>query len=84
VRTVAVVEDEVANEGRAAAKANGRRFGRKPKLDEHQQAEALQWIGEGENFRAIARRYRVSTIELPVAPPRFAAARLVRRICPAQ
>jgi DNA invertase Pin-like site-specific DNA recombinase len=49
-----------ATEGRAAAKAQGRRFGRKPKLDEHQHAEALQRLAGGESLRAIARSYRVS------------------------
>jgi len=49
-----------AGEGRAAAKAAGRRFGRKPKLDEHQSAEARRRLVDGESFRAIARSYRVS------------------------
>jgi len=31
-----------ANDGRTAAKAKGTRFGRKPKLTAHQQAEALK------------------------------------------
>jgi DNA invertase Pin-like site-specific DNA recombinase len=35
-----------AGEGRAAAKAAGRRFGRKPKLDEHQSAEARRRLAE--------------------------------------
>ena len=49
-----------ANDGRAAAKAMGRRFGRKPKLDDHQQAEALKRLTAGESRRAIARSYRCS------------------------
>jgi DNA invertase Pin-like site-specific DNA recombinase len=49
-----------ANEGRAVAKAMGRRFGRKPKLDDHQQAEALERLAAGESRRAIARTYRCS------------------------
>jgi DNA invertase Pin-like site-specific DNA recombinase len=49
-----------ANDGRAAAKAQGRRFGRKPKLDEYQQAEARRRLADGESFRAVARSYRVS------------------------
>src|SRR5262245_26792 len=49
-----------ATRGRAAAKAIGRRFGRRPKLDEHQQSEALRRLAVGESFRAIARSYRVS------------------------
>jgi DNA invertase Pin-like site-specific DNA recombinase len=48
-----------ANEGRAVAKAQGRRFGRKPKLDDHQQAEARSRLAAGESFRAVARSYRV-------------------------
>jgi hypothetical protein len=31
-----------ANDGRAAAKAKGTTFGRKPKLSDHQHAEALK------------------------------------------
>jgi DNA invertase Pin-like site-specific DNA recombinase len=49
-----------ANERRAAAKAMGGRFGRKPKLGEHQQAEALKRLAAGESRRAIARSYRCS------------------------
>src|SRR5262245_19213291 len=44
-----------ANDGKAAAKAAGRRFGRKPKLDDHQQAEALKRLGAGESRRAVTR-----------------------------
>jgi DNA invertase Pin-like site-specific DNA recombinase len=50
----AIAQDETeriakrANEGRAAAKAMGGRFGRKPKLDDHQQAEALERLAAGE------------------------------------
>lgn len=46
------------NEGRPAGQAAGRRFG--PKLDEHQQAEALRRLAGGESFQAIAWSYRVS------------------------
>jgi DNA invertase Pin-like site-specific DNA recombinase len=49
-----------ANDGRVTAKAKGRRFGRKPKLDDHQQAEARRRLADGESFRAIARSYRCS------------------------
>jgi DNA invertase Pin-like site-specific DNA recombinase len=49
-----------AGEGRDAASAAGRRWGRKPKLDEHQQAEARTRLAAGETSRAIARSYRVS------------------------
>ena len=48
------------NEGRVRAKARGVRFGRKPKLTKHQQAEALARIARGETLTAIARSYNVS------------------------
>jgi DNA invertase Pin-like site-specific DNA recombinase len=49
-----------ANEGRVRAKARGVRFGRKPKLTKHQQAEALARMAQGEMLTAIARSYNVS------------------------
>ena len=48
-----------ANDGRVAAKAKGTRFGRKPKLTVHQQAEALKRLEAGESRRAIARTMAV-------------------------
>jgi DNA invertase Pin-like site-specific DNA recombinase len=48
-----------ANDGRKAAKANGVRFGRKPKLTEHQQSEALKRLAAGESCRAIAKTFGV-------------------------
>jgi DNA invertase Pin-like site-specific DNA recombinase len=48
------------NEGRIRAKARGIRFGRKPKLTKHQQAEALARVAQGETLVAIARSYNVS------------------------
>lgn len=48
-----------ANEGRVAAKLRGASFGRKPKLDDHQQMEARRRLEEGESCRQIARSYRV-------------------------
>jgi DNA invertase Pin-like site-specific DNA recombinase len=48
-----------ANDGRRAAKARGARFGRKPKLDGHQQAEALKRLLAGESARALGRSYKV-------------------------
>src|SRR5262249_28629854 len=46
--------------GRADAKANGVKFGRKPKLTAHQQREALARVAKGETQRSIARSYNVS------------------------
>jgi DNA invertase Pin-like site-specific DNA recombinase len=45
-----------ANEGRVAASKRGARFGRKPKLDAHQQHEARKRLAAGER---VARSYRV-------------------------
>ncbi|GGX47018.1 recombinase [Tateyamaria omphalii] len=44
-----------ANEGRAAAKARGVKFGPKPKLTEHQQDLALERLVAGDSCRAIAK-----------------------------
>ena len=46
--------------GRADAKANGVKFGRKPILTPHQQKEARQRIDAGETQRSVARTYNVS------------------------
>ena len=47
------------NEGRVRARARGIKFGRKPKLTKHQQAEALVRIAQGETLTAIAGSYNV-------------------------
>jgi DNA invertase Pin-like site-specific DNA recombinase len=47
-------------EGRNRAKARGIKFGRRPKLTKHQQAEARTRIAQGETLTAIARSYNVS------------------------
>ena len=47
------------SEGRARAKAEGRKMGRKPKLTHHQQREAKQRREAGESLTAIARSYAV-------------------------
>jgi DNA invertase Pin-like site-specific DNA recombinase len=47
------------NEGRIAAIKRGTRLGRNPKLDEHQQQEAIARLKAGESLRAIAKSYRV-------------------------
>ncbi len=46
--------------GRADAKAKGVKFGRKPKLTEHQQREVRARTATGETQRSIARSYNVS------------------------
>jgi DNA invertase Pin-like site-specific DNA recombinase len=47
-------------EGRQRAKARGVRFGRKPKLTKHQQAEAQARLVQGETLVATARSYNLS------------------------
>lgn len=44
-----------ANEGRQIAIANGTKFGRKPKLTDHQRQLARQRMADGDTCRAIAR-----------------------------
>jgi DNA invertase Pin-like site-specific DNA recombinase len=46
-------------EGRARAKARGVKMGRKPKLTDHQQREAIKRREKGEAVREIARTYAV-------------------------
>lgn len=46
-------------EGRARAQARGVRFGRPPKLDHHQRAEAKARLANGETQADVARSYRV-------------------------
>ena len=48
------------SEGRARAKAAGRRFGRKPSLTAHQQAEARERRRQGETLMDLAASYGVS------------------------
>jgi DNA invertase Pin-like site-specific DNA recombinase len=54
-------------EGRERAKARGVRLGRRPKLTQHQQREAIRRRENGEPIRDIARSYNVhnSTISRP-------------------
>lgn len=47
-------------EGRALAKAQGVKMGRKPKLTPHQQAEAITRREAGESVTAIAKSYNVA------------------------
>jgi hypothetical protein len=44
---------------RSAAKDKGTRFGRKPKLTDHQQVEALKRLAAGESCRSIAKTMAV-------------------------
>jgi DNA invertase Pin-like site-specific DNA recombinase len=48
-----------ANAGRKAARAKGRKFGRKPKLTADQKKEAEKRLAAGDSARAIARLFRV-------------------------
>ena len=48
-----------ASEGRKAAKARGAKFGRKPKLTEHQQQEARKRLAAGDTCRQIAKTFGV-------------------------
>jgi DNA invertase Pin-like site-specific DNA recombinase len=48
-----------ANEGRVAAIRRGTKLGRKSKLDDHQQQEAIARLKAGESLRTIAKSYRV-------------------------
>jgi DNA invertase Pin-like site-specific DNA recombinase len=61
---------ERTGEGRKRAMANGIKFGRKPKLTAHQQAEAIKRRAAGETLADIAKRYavNVSTISRLPAP----------------
>jgi DNA invertase Pin-like site-specific DNA recombinase len=56
---VAVRHERTAR-GRADAKANGVKFGRKPILTPHQQKEARKRLEAGETQRSVARSYNVS------------------------
>lgn len=49
-----------ANDGREIAKANGTKFGRKPKLTDHQIKLATQRLLEGDSARSIAKDFGVS------------------------
>jgi DNA invertase Pin-like site-specific DNA recombinase len=48
------------NEGKARARANGVKFGRKPKLSKYQASEALARKANGEALTEIAKTYGVS------------------------
>jgi DNA invertase Pin-like site-specific DNA recombinase len=48
------------SEGRTRAKANGVRFGRKPKLTDYQQAEVIRRRKAGETLTALAKSFGVA------------------------
>jgi DNA invertase Pin-like site-specific DNA recombinase len=48
------------HEGRAIARANGVKMGRKPKLNSHQIKEARHRLAKGERTRDLARLFAVS------------------------
>jgi DNA invertase Pin-like site-specific DNA recombinase len=48
-----------AHDGRVAARRRGVHMGRKPKLSDYQQEEALRRLAAGESCRAVAKSYRV-------------------------
>ena len=50
------------NDSRKAARSKGVRFGRKPKLTDHQQAEALKRLDAGESCRSRAMAVHHATI----------------------
>lgn len=50
---------ERTGEGRRRAKANGVKFGRKPKLSPYQRQEAIKRRASGETLASIAKSYAV-------------------------
>jgi DNA invertase Pin-like site-specific DNA recombinase len=48
-----------SSDGRKAAKARGAKFGRKPKLTEHQQDEARRRLSAGETCRKVGKSFGV-------------------------
>jgi DNA invertase Pin-like site-specific DNA recombinase len=64
--------------GRADAKANGVRFGRKPKLTAHQQREARERIEAGETQRSVARSHNVSQATISAISVARGSGRLVQ------
>jgi DNA invertase Pin-like site-specific DNA recombinase len=57
------------DDGRKRAMAQGKRFGRKPKLTSHQIAEALRRRDAGEALTEIARTFNVSHSTISRLPP---------------
>ena len=50
---------ERTNEGRVKAKAEGKSFGRRPKLTAHQRREIVKRLAAGKSTRDLAASYRV-------------------------
>jgi hypothetical protein len=61
------------SEGRVRAMAEGRRFGREPKLTKHQAREALKRVAGGEPLREIALSYNVGHSTIIRLKARYAA-----------
>jgi DNA invertase Pin-like site-specific DNA recombinase len=61
------------NEGRTRAMAEGKRFGRKPKLTKHQAREALKRVAKGEPWREIALSFNVDHSTISRLKARHAA-----------
>ncbi len=64
---------ERTGEGRRRAKAKGVKFGRKPKLDEYQRAEAMARLKSGDTLANVARSYRVDATTIGRLRPKRAA-----------
>ena len=62
---------ERTSEGRKRAMAEGRRFGRKPKVTPHQRAEALKRRTAGETLAEIAKSYAVDISMISRLAPGF-------------
>jgi DNA invertase Pin-like site-specific DNA recombinase len=64
------IKEQRTARGRADAKANGVKFGRKPKLTPHQKREAIKRRDrEGETLRSIGRSYNVSAATIARLAP---------------
>jgi DNA invertase Pin-like site-specific DNA recombinase len=63
-----------ATDCRRVARAHGARLGRKPKLDSHQQAEALKRLLGGESARSLGKSYKVHHATISRLRPTSSAA----------
>ena len=64
------------SEGRQRAKANGVKFGTKPKLTKHQIREIMGRLETGETCRSIAKSYNVSHMTISRLQPTWSMQRL--------